>query len=130
MSDNFVDNAPMDLIPDKAPVILFLLDEESVFYHTSRGQDVITTHEEARADIAAGRKARFDRVTLTTDIASADYSLLDHFIVGIQRSDKLGLSLETVYMWLDTDGTPYRTSAVRLNEPDDLLGAILEGSVF
>lgn len=131
MSDNFVDNASVSDIPDKTPVILFLLDNESALYHENyRLVRVFKTHGETQAAIAGSRGAKFCCVTPTTDIASADYSLLDHFIVGVQRSDKLHLSLETVYMWRDSDGTPYTTSTVKFNGPDDLLGAILDGSVF
>lgn len=118
-----------DQIPKDRPVIMFITDEESRGFYPA-GCHCHVTREDTQKAIEETKDFKYNRVVFTSDLSSAEYNLLDNFIIGVARAGWKNLSIETVYIWIDEEGMRCRTSEVKPLESNYLLESIKEGTIF
>lgn len=131
MSVNYM-SAFENSIPRDRPVIMFLLDDESCEFVTwSSGVNIASTHQSTTAAIKEKSSKRFNDFLYTTDLTSAEWGLLDTFVVGFLRAGWGGHSIESSYYWIEDDGEPLVRFTRAAPEVDEtLLAQVLDGEVF
>ncbi len=102
-----------NLIPSNKPIVTFLLDNACCEYvnfisgieKEDRGlyTAYYTDRHSTQDAITKSRDVKYNKIIYTTDISSAENSLLDDYVVGVLRAGWDGRSIDSLYFWVNTN---------------------------
>lgn len=102
-----------DIIPNDKPVITFLLDNACceyvnfIFGVELRDKGLYTAYYTDRRStqdaIEKYRNVKYNKILYTTDISSAEDSLLDNYTIGVLRAGWDSRSIDSLYLLTERD---------------------------
>ena len=133
-----------NIIPNNKPIITFLLDNACCEYvNFISGIDLrdeglytayYTDRHSTQDAIEKCRNVKYNKILYTTDISSAEDSLLDNYTIGVLRAGWDGRSIDSLYLLAvrDDDGA-YQVRLLQngvLSRPTPLSEGLVEDAIM